>query len=111
MTAEPGRASARQDRLELDSGDGGCEVETGLALHADRLQRIGITRAADQKVAAEADADRRAGADAAIGAGEFAALKPTGRRTDGPGKSGLLGDAEIQSKAADGRDIGFRRTA
>src|SRR5664279_1525365 len=50
-------ASARQDRLEFDPGDAGCEIEAGLPLHADRLQRIGIARTAEQKVAAEAYAE------------------------------------------------------
>src|ERR1700681_3774015 len=36
-------------RLQLDAGNAGCDVQSGLALHADRLQRVGIRRAADQK--------------------------------------------------------------
>src|SRR5258708_2293025 len=60
-------------RLQLEAGDAGCDVQPGLALHADRLQRVGMRRPADQKVAAETDADRSVGADTAIAAGEFAA--------------------------------------
>ena len=62
----PATAMAEADRLELEAGDAGRDVEPGLALHADRLQRVGIARAADQEIAAAADADRRVGADAAI---------------------------------------------
>ena len=58
-------ARGNLDRLELKAGDAGCDVKAGLALHADRLQCIGIRRAADQEIAATADADRCSGANAA----------------------------------------------
>src|ERR1700733_7839706 len=35
---------------------------------------------------------------------------PAGRRVHRPGKPGLLGEAEIDAVAVDGRDIGFRAT-
>ena len=85
------------ERLQLDVGNTGGDVQPGLALHADRLQRVGIRRTADQEVAATADADRRIGADAAVAAGKFAASEPAVRRIDRPGKLGLLGDAEIEA--------------
>jgi len=53
-------------RLQFDVGHAGRNVEPGLALHADRLQRIGILRTADQEIAAAADPDRGVGADAAV---------------------------------------------
>src|SRR6478672_822785 len=96
------------ERLQLDAGDTGGDVEPGLALHAERLQRVGVGRSADQEVAAAADADRCIGADAAIAAREFAATKPAVRRIDGPGKLGLLGDPEIEADAAHGRDVRLR---
>ena len=49
----------KPDRLQVNAGDAGGDVQTGLALHADGLQAIGIARAANQKVAAESDAHRR----------------------------------------------------
>ena len=104
-------AMSDPDRLQLEIGDAGRDVQSGLALHADRLQRVGIRRAADQEIAAAADADRRIGADAAIIAGEFAAPDPAGRRIHRPGKLGLLGEAEIDAEAANGRDIGFGTAA
>ncbi len=61
------------DRLQVNAGDAGGDVQPGLALHADRLQGIGIARTANQKVAAETDADRCVGADAAVAARERAA--------------------------------------
>ena len=58
------------------------DVQSGLALHAERLQRIGILRTADEEIAAEADADRGIGADAAIIAGKIAAAdRPVGAFT------------------------------
>src|SRR5882724_893161 len=66
------------DRLQFDIGDAGSDIQPGLALHADGLQRIGILRPADQKVAA-ADPDRRVGADATVIASEIAASNPAGR--------------------------------
>ncbi len=70
----PARTATRKpDRLQLDIGDPGRDIQSGLALHADRLQRVGIRRAADQKVAAKTDADGSVGADAAVIAREIAA--------------------------------------
>ena len=60
------RTAAEADWLQLDLGDAGGDVQPGLALHADRLQGIGILRTADEEVAAEADADRCVGADTAV---------------------------------------------
>src|SRR5579859_6492244 len=107
----PAAAMTEANRLELDAGDAGRDVQPGLALHADRLQRIGIAGTADQKIAAAADADRRIGADAAIGAGEFAVAEPAHGRVDGPGELGLRGDAEIDADAPYGRHIGLGATA
>jgi hypothetical protein len=45
-------------RLQIEGRHAGCDIQSGLPLHADRLQGIGILRAADQKIAAEADPDR-----------------------------------------------------
>src|SRR5581483_5190801 len=106
-TMMPVAAVAEANRLELEPGDAGRDIQSGLALHADRLQRIGIARAADQEVAAAADADRRIGADTAIAAGELAIGEPRGRRTDGPGDARLRGDAEIEPETPHGGDIGL----
>ena len=98
-------------RLQLDVGDSGRDVQPGLALQADGLQRVSILRTANQEVAAAADFDRGIGADAAIVAGKLAASDPAHRRVDRPGESGLIGEAEVDAVAADGRDIGFRTAA
>src|ERR1700733_867584 len=79
------------DRLQIDTGNSGRDVQPGLALHADRLQRVGILRTADQKITAEADADRGVGADAAVIARESAASNPAFRCVHRPGELGLLG--------------------
>jgi hypothetical protein len=66
-------ARAELDRLQLEAGDTGGDIQAGLSLQADRLERVGVGGTANQEVAAAADADRCIGADAAIAAGEFAA--------------------------------------
>ena len=99
------------DRLQLDIGDPGRDVQPGLALHADGLQRVRIRRTADQKVAAETDADRRVGADPAVVTREIAASNPPSRRVHRPGKPGLLGEAQIHAVATDGCDVGFGTAA
>src|SRR5471030_3168603 len=98
-------AMREPDRLQLDIGYSGRDVQPGLALQADRLQCVGIGRAADQEVAAAPDANRGVGANAAIIAGEIAASNPARRRIHRPGKPGLLGEAEIDAVAANGRDV------
>jgi len=99
----PARTAMRKpDRLQFDISDTGRDVQPGLALHADGLQRIGILRSADQKVAAAAEPDRCVGADATVIAGEVAASNPAGRCVHRPGKPGLIGEADIQAVAADG---------
>src|ERR1700731_1797008 len=52
-------AMRERDRLKLNAGDAGRDIQSGLALHADRLQRVGIGRTADQEIAATANTDRR----------------------------------------------------
>src|SRR4051812_1236482 len=91
--------------LQLDAGDAGRDVQPVLALHADRLQRVSIRRAADQEIAAAADADRRIGADATIGARKFTISETIVRCVDGPGELGLRGDTEIEANPAHGGDI------
>src|ERR1700761_5184353 len=87
-------------RLEVETGNAGRDVQAGLALHADRLQRIGVARTTDQEVAAAADADRGVGANAAIAAGKRAVADRANRCINRPGKLGALGDAEIEAEAA-----------
>src|SRR5277367_4299849 len=71
-------------RFQLDVGNTGGHIQPGLALHAERLQRIGVRRTADQEVAAAADPYRCIGADAAIISGEIAVSDPCVRRVHRP---------------------------
>src|ERR1700722_9136073 len=98
-------------RLQFDVGHAGRDVEPGLALHADRLQRVGILRTADQEIAAAADPDRGVGADAAVIAGEIAAADPVGRGAHRPGQAGVVGDPEIKPDAAQRCNVGFGTVA
>src|SRR5579863_8196327 len=76
VTMVPVMPAPELDRRQFDIRDAGRDIQPGLALHAERLQPVGILRTADQKVAAETDTDRRVGAQATVIAREFAALKP-----------------------------------
>ena len=78
------RSAIAAERLQLEIGNPGGNVQPGLALHADRLQRVGIGRTTDQEIAAAADADRRVGADAAVTAGEVATANLAVRRAPPP---------------------------
>src|SRR5258705_1925261 len=111
---------ARDDAVERDrlssrpqfqAFQPGRDADADLALHAKRLQRDRIVRSADQRVAADADTERRAALRAGIVAGKVARSKPRHRRKHAPGQHRLLGDAEIESDLADGRDIAVFRHA
>src|SRR5258708_21334654 len=104
-------AGPEPHRLKFDSGDTSGDVQPGVARQADGLQRGKILRTANQEMAAATDADRRVGADAAVIAGEIAASNPGGRRVDRPAQPGLVGDAEVEPEATDGRQIWFGTTA
>ena len=62
-------------------------------------------------VAADADAERRAALRAGIVAGEVAGPEPRHRRIHAPGQRRFLGDAEIETDFADGRDVAVFRHA
>ena len=87
---------------QLDVGDAGRDIQTGLALQADRLQRD--RRLPDRRpaIAADADADRGIGADAAVAARQVHRVRAarSGALT-AQAKSGLLGEAEIEAEPAD----------
>src|SRR5260370_5957559 len=104
-------AVAKTHWLQFDISYPGRDIQPGLALHADGLQRVGIRRAADQKVAAETDSDRCVGADATVIAREIAASNPPRWRVHRPGESGLVGETEIDAVAADGCNVGFGTAA
>src|ERR1700761_2472669 len=79
------------------------DAETDIALDAQRLQRDGFVRAADQDIGAETEADGGAAVDTGIVAGEIALPEPRRRRIHAPGQPGLLGDADIDADLPDGR--------
>src|ERR1700753_3714871 len=97
--------------LGVETGNAARAVQAGLALHADRLQRIGVARTADQEVAATADAERGIGTDATIAAGERAVADRTDRCIHRPGELGALGDAEIEAETANRGQIRLRPAA
>src|ERR1041385_8185409 len=83
--------TARTQFQALESGGDG---NADLALHAERLQRDRIVGAADQYVAADADAERRAALRAGVVAGQIAQPQSVHRREHAPGQRRFLGDAE-----------------
>src|SRR4051812_31546260 len=104
-------ATHRAGRGQVELHDAARNVQAGLALHADRLQRVRIGGTANQEVAAEADANRRIGANAAVAAGQRAARHAGGRSERRPLHGGVVGEAEIEAEAADVGDITFGAAA
>src|SRR6266852_7827410 len=100
-----GEGEQLPSRPEFQAFQPGRDVEAELALHAERLQRDRIRRAADQHVAAEPDANRRAALRADVVAREIARPEPRHRRVHAPGQCSFLGDAEIEADLADSRNI------
>ena len=86
---------------QRDRRDAGGDVKSGLARDAERLQGDGIARAADQRVGAEADANRGAGGAAGIAAGQGAGLQVGLRREHGPDDHAGLGVADIGAELGD----------
>ena len=85
----------------------GC-AKAGLALQAHRLQRDRPVRAAEQRVGAEADAERDVGRAAGIAAGQSTRAEPMGRSEHRPMDDGRLIPADVEAGAADGAEIGLR---
>ena len=84
--------------------EGDRVVEAGLALDRPGLQREALARAADQPVAAEADADGRFGRAADIGAGERAACRTWSMEPENTSHSIWVaaGDADVDAELVDG---------
>src|SRR3954469_10681865 len=80
-------------RPEFQAFQSGSNADADLALHAERLQRDRIGGAADQHIAADADAERGAALRADIIAGEVARTEPCYRREHTPRQCGFRGDA------------------
>ena len=79
LTRETSPRCSRQEasrgltsRTEFQAFQSGGNVQSDLALHAERLKRDGVVGAADQHIAPGADADRGAALHAGIRAGEIA---------------------------------------
>ncbi len=75
----------------------------------ERLQRDGIRRTTDQNIGAAADADSGVRARAGKGASQIARSDAVGRREHAPRHRDIIGDADIETEAADRRDIGYER--
>jgi len=98
-------------RLKVKTDNAAGHIDTGLALEAQRLKRVGVLRAAPQQIAAAADEERDVAADAAVVAGEIAAAEALGRCMHRPCEAGVLGHAEVDAEARNMREIRLRLTA
>src|SRR5262245_47657044 len=98
-------------RTQLEAGHGGDDIESGLALDADRLQGERIAEPADEAVRADANADRGSRRSADISAGERALPDPRRRREHGPSQADVVGEADLRSEARNIRLVKLRRRA
>src|SRR5258705_870519 len=98
-------------RPQFQACQSGGNADANLALYAEGLQRDRIGGAADQHIAADADAERRAALCADIIAGKAARPEPRDRCEHAPGQRRFLGDAEIESDFADSGDVAVFRHA
>jgi len=101
--------SASVGVMQAEASDAGCDIETRLALDAERLKGDRFLEAPDQHIGTETHTDCGFGGSAAIGAGERATLH-LARCEDRPGHVGFTGDANIDSHTGDAADIDFRAT-
>src|ERR1700738_453484 len=111
MAMMPTMAGMHANRLQFAARYAGSDVQPGLPLHTDWLQRIGISRAAEQKVASEAHADRRIGADAAVTSRKAAVPDPVGRSVRRPGELRLIGETQIDADPLHGGNVSLRTLA
>src|SRR5690349_3744629 len=105
MRPPPIENGSLTSRPEFQTFKSGGNVDADLALHAERLQGNGIVGAADQHIAAGADAKRGTALRAGVSSRQIARPEMGDRREDAPGQRGFLGDTDIQANLADGRDV------
>src|SRR6185437_7244275 len=93
---------------EADRADAGRDVQAAVAGHAERLQREGLIEAADERVRAQAYADRCASGGADIVAVKRAGADVGTRRDDFPDQDATLGITDIDTELGDRADIMLR---
>src|SRR5215475_8340280 len=96
---------------QTDAGHGSDDIESRLALDADRLQGERIVEPADEAVRAGADADRGSRRSADKSAGERALPDPRRRREHRPGQTDFVGEADLRPEARNIRLVKLRRRA
>src|SRR5262245_47129693 len=101
-----GAASAHRTQLQL--GHAGRDVQAGLTLDGDRLQRHGTIRAADQHVGTETSAYGRLSGGTHIVASQRRDAA-AGRRIDAPHHLATGGGAEVEAELPDRPDIDLAR--
>src|ERR1700719_4382313 len=96
--------------MQLQRADAGCDIESGLALHRNRLQRYRTVRAADQHVGAEPGRDRHLRGRADVGPGQHAGIE-IGAGKHAPDDGAAPGYADIETDACQCAHIGLGRSA
>jgi hypothetical protein len=116
MTVMRGRSSPEVPQTgariaQLEAGNAHCDIEAGLPLETQWLQSEGVLGTADQRIGIAAYADRGAGCNPAVAAGEIAWADPPGRREYCPHHRGSLREADIETEPAYETIVRIPRTA
>src|SRR5262245_61651280 len=90
-------AAGKINLLQFQVRDACGDAQTGLALHAHRLQCGRVVRTAEQQIAADPDADRAARRDTAVLAGKIAAANVPRGRDHAPGYARRLISADVNA--------------
>src|SRR5260370_1285530 len=93
---------------QADRSDAGCDIETGVPLETDRLQRNRAVGAADEHIGAGADPNRGASARTNIIARQRYRGEAAARREDAPDQHAALRIANVHTEFVDRAGIVLR---
>jgi hypothetical protein len=105
VVAAPMMAGARDNRLQIEPGYGGDDIESDLALDAHRLKGKCIVEPAYEAVRSNADTDCCSSRSADISASQRTCADARGRGEDGPSKAYVIGKPDLGSKTANNAPI------
>src|SRR5262249_35833755 len=106
----PARAQPMPGR-ELEVRNAGRDIQSGSASDTHRLQSECIVGAAGECISVQANADSRAAGRTDITAGKRARAPVLAGREHEPFQDRLSGNAEVDTKAPDRRDVALRMSA
>src|SRR6266567_4867266 len=111
MMASPEVTQTGTRAAQLEAGNAYRDIESGLSLQAQRLQREGILRPAHQRVGVAPYDDRGAGSEAAIAPGEITRADVACRGEHHPSQCRLLREADIETDPPHQPIVRITRTA